>query len=117
MTFVPFSLESPLNTSFTKYLPAAKPRAASTRPTQYSARSPTAPGLIPFSFSSSARVAFHASVPIPKWLESSSAARVSRYACSVPFDVVARILDREDGYVVEVRMTRFGNARGVKVAM
>ena len=78
ITFVPFVLESPPKVFCTKYLPAAKPIAASTFPTQNSARSPTAPGLMPLRRSSNDRTASHASVSMPKLAARERAARVSR---------------------------------------
>lgn len=98
MTLVPFSLESPPNVWFTKYLPAANPSASSVRPMQYSPLSPTAPFLIPVNASRRERCACHASVSIPRNGESVNAARVTRYASMMFEGVSSRISANETAY-------------------
>ena len=115
ITFVATFLDSPPNVSLTKYRPSANPSAFSTCDTQYSARSPTAPRLIPLSTSSRARTAFHASVSSPRYGAYARPARVTKYASSTSRSVSFRMAEREGRYVVEVRMIVEGKLRGAKV--
>jgi hypothetical protein len=108
ITLVPFCLESPAKVSFTKYLPVANPRAWSTLSTQYSARSPTAPGFIPCRTSRRFLTAFHDFVEVPSRGANTRAARLTRYASRTSAPVSLRMEVSERVYAGYVTTTSSG---------